>query len=152
MVEGFVDLKKQLQPAGVDLTLAKVFSFESRGSFDFDNSAREISECKELPFDGDGWIELEPGHYKIQYNELVRVPPDLVALTICRSSLARSGCDVYNGFWDPGYVGRGESSFLVFNPKGVRLRKNARVAQMIFLRLSEAADELYSGVHKNENV
>jgi dUTP pyrophosphatase len=151
LIEEYVDLENQLQPSSFDLTLAKVYSFETGGSIDFDNKERKLSQVKELEFDSSGWVELPQGVYKVQYAETVNMPTDLGAVTICRSSLARCGCDVYNGFWDPGYHGKGEATFIVHNKNGVRLKKRAKVAQIVFLPISEAK-QLYKGIHKGENL
>ena len=145
------DAKNQLQPASVDLTLEKVYRFASEGAIDFDNSQRVLSKVEEVAFNGD-WVELKQGAYKVQYAETVRVPPDLAGVTFCRSTLSRCGCDVYNGWWDPGYAGKGEGMLMVMNPHGVRLKKGAKIAQIVFLKLSTQATELYEGIHKGENL
>ena len=62
----------QFQPAGVDVTLKKIMEFSSAGQIDFDNTERKISETKELPFE-DGWVSLEPGCYKVIFNEYVKI-------------------------------------------------------------------------------
>ncbi len=146
------DAAHQLQPASIDLTLDKVFSFKSAGSIDFDNSERVISETEEIPFEGDEWVKLEKGAYKVRFVEAVRVPPDLAAITFARSSLARSGCDLYNGWWDPGYHGRGEGLLVVHNSHGVRLKKCAKIAQLVFVSLHKEAGEVYQGMHRGENL
>ncbi|MEM2974608.1 MAG: deoxyuridine 5'-triphosphate nucleotidohydrolase [Candidatus Micrarchaeia archaeon] len=151
LIEDYLDLDSQLQPSSFDMTLAKIYAFETGGSIDFDNKERKLSQVRELQFDKDGWVELPQGVYKIQFAETVNMPSDLGAITICRSSLARCGCDVYNGFWDPGYHGKGEATFIVHNPNGVRLKRRAKIVQIIFLPVSEAR-QLYSGIHKGENL
>lgn len=152
LVTGAVDLAHQLQPASVDLTVEKVFALESKGALDFDNSQRVIPKSAEISFEKD-WMKLAPGNYKIRFNEAVRLPAGIAALTVSRSSLARCGCLVHVGWWDPGYEGRGEAC-LVVGGAGLKLKRNAKVAQMIFLRLGDevAAHELYSGVHQKENL
>ena len=152
LVSGFSDLKHQLQPAGIDLTLEKIYRFKTEGKIDFDNSERKLSETEELKFGKDGWIELQHGPYKIQFSEEVRMPADLAAICILRSSLMRCGCLLHQGFWDPGYRGKGESALFVGNEKGMRIKKGAKVAQLIFFRLSSEAKELYSGIHLGENL
>ena len=147
LVSGFVDLKEQLQPSGIDLTLYKVYEFATPGSIDFDNSQRKLSECKELGFDADGWVFLQPGIYKVKYNEEVKLPADLAAINILRSSLMRCGCILHEGYWDLGFEGRGESALLVGNSKGLKLKRNAKIAQLVFFRLSEETKETYSGIH-----
>ncbi|HLC37868.1 MAG TPA: deoxyuridine 5'-triphosphate nucleotidohydrolase [Candidatus Norongarragalinales archaeon] len=149
LVEDFIDLKIQLQPASIDLTLAKAYAFEGTGVIDFDNSKRVLSKTREMAFDK-GFVDLEPGVYKIQFNETVRIPSNIAAFTTTRSTLARCGAFVHVGWWDPGYHGKGEALLSVGTK--LRLEKNARVAQMVFLRLSAEAQELYSGVFHKENV
>jgi len=41
---------------------------------------------------------------------------------------------------------------MVMNPHGVRLKKGAKIAQIVFLKLSTQATELYEGIHKGENL
>jgi dUTP pyrophosphatase len=144
------DAKHQLQPASVDLTLEKAFELVGQGALDFDNSERVFSEVKEIPFEND-WVELAQGAYKVRFAEAVRLPPDLAGVTFARSSLARCGCDLYNGWWDPGYAGRGEALLIVHNPQGIRLKRGAKIAQMVFLPLN-ASKHLYAGVHHGEHL
>ncbi len=151
LVEGFVELKHQLQPASMDLTLESVHALEGKGALDFDNTQRVIPKTRELKFNASGWLDLAPGAYKIRFNETIRLPDDLAALTLPRSSLARCGALTHAGWWDPGYHGRGEALLLV-GGKGLRLKKNARVTQVVFLKLNDKARELYSGIHNKENI
>lgn len=151
LVRDYVSLETQLQPASFDLTLAKVSKIATQGAIDFDNSKRVLSKTEEVPF-VDGWVELPAGIYKVQYAEAVKVPANMVGVTFCRSSLSRCGIDLYNGWWDPGYEGRGESVLIVHNPLGVRLSNRARIAQIAFFELGEASKQLYDGVHNKAHL
>ena len=53
--------------------------------------------------------------------------------------------------WDPGYEGRSEALLIVRNEHGVTFKRNAKIGQMVFIRLSEDAKSLYDGVYKGEN-
>lgn len=152
LIEDAVDLKEQVQPASIDLTVEKVFSFSSKGQIDFDNKERKLSEVKELLFDSNGWLDLAAGSYKVQFKEKVCVPKDAAGISITRSSLLRCSCHIPVGFWDPGYCGRGENMLIVQNPFGIRIKKNSKIGQIIFVKLSSATSELYAGIHKNENI
>ncbi len=151
IAEGLRDPAHQLQPASIDLTLDKAFEFSGEGALDYDNSERVISEVKELLFEGE-WVKLGKGAYKVRFAEEVRIPSDLAAITFARSSLARCGCDLYNGWWDPGYHGKGEGLLVVHNPRGVRLKKGAKIAQLVFASLDKESKHLYEGMHKGENL
>lgn len=142
----------QFQPAGVDLTLQRVLALATQGSIDHDNKERQLSEAHELAFDGNGWITLGKGAYKVIYNEVVSIPADCCALAFTRSSLLRCGAFVACAVWDPGYSGRSESLLVVENGAGMRLKKNAKLIQLVFVKLSSEARHLYEGRYKNENI
>ena len=141
----------QFQPAGVDLTISKVFSFKSPGVLDFDNSKRELSLAKEIEFVNEK-VFLPQGAYKVRFNEIVSIPLDMMALFFPRSSLLRCGASLDGAVWDPGYEGRGESLLIIHNPHGLTLYKNARIAQLVFIKLLQPTQEGYGGTYQGENV
>ncbi len=151
LVEGYIDLEEQVQPNGVDLTLREVALLQSSGRITARNDQRLVSDLSPLVFDGLGYIDLVPGAYIITYNEVVHLPKDIMALGRPRSSLLRCGVTVGTAAWDAGYEGRSQSLLVVYNPLGFRLQKNARVIQLIFMRLSQKT-EGYKGAYQGENI
>lgn len=151
LIENYMDLENQLQPNGLDLTLLSIASLDTSGTIAVSNNERKVSELKNLEFGADGYIHLEPGIYSIKFNEIISMPEDIMALATPRSSLLRCGVSVHTAVWDAGYSGRSESLMTVYNPKGFKLQKNARVIQLIFFKLSETT-EGYSGTYQNENL
>ena len=143
--------ESQVQPCGIDMTLKEVHALEDAGEIDFDNSKRKISKSSALAFDSSGKLLLKPGCYKIIYNEYVSVPIDACAFGFPRSSLLRCGADVRCAVWDPGYHGRSESLLVVNSPHGITLHKDAKVMQLVFVRLESAAHKGYEGQYKGEN-
>lgn len=97
-------------------------------------------------------MKLKKGAYKVVYNEVVDIPEDCAGLAFPRSSLLRCGAFIHCAVWDPGYRGRSESLLIVENEKGLRLKKNARLVQLVFMKLEEKAKSLYSGKYKGENL
>lgn len=150
-VSNLIDPELQVQPAGVDLTLMRVEVFKSEGAIGLSPSSRVLSEVEELPASG-GAYDLKPGCYKVTYNEVVEVPPQMLALSFPRSSLLRCGAYVGNAVWDPGYRGRGSGLLVVHNPNGIRLERNARLVQIVFVSMSELPQITYSGAFQGENV
>jgi dUTP pyrophosphatase len=140
----------QYQPCGIDITMKEVYRFRSGGVIDFDNKERRISDVEPVPFDGDD-VSLKPGAYKVMFNEYVRIPKDVAGLCLPRSSLLRCGASLECAVWDPGYEGRSEALLVVRNEHGLTLKKNAKIGQMVFIRLAEDASALYSGRYKGEN-
>ena len=151
LVEGCIDLDGQVQPNGVDLTLREVALLQSPGRITVKDDQRLISGLSPLAFDGLGHIDLIPGAYVITYNEVVHLPKDIMALARPRSSLLRCGVTVGTAVWDAGYSGRSQSLMVVYNPQGVRLQRNARVVQLVFLQLT-GETEGYQGAYQGENM
>jgi len=146
-IAGLVNEEIQDQPAGTDLTVARIERLTGRGRIDFDNSKREIAQGKEVQAG-----KLDGGEaYRVTYNEKISVPPDAIGLVFPRSSVMRNGCHLVTAVWDPGYEGRGQGLLQVLNPAGVVLEENARVAQMIFLEMAQEVEEGYSGEYQGEN-
>lgn len=152
LVQNMVDPKVQIQQCGVDLTVANVFTLEGEGVLDFSNAKRKIPEYVEVKPQKEGeedfWL-LEPGTYHIAFNEKIALPRDIAGLLMPRSSALTCGIVQHTAVWDPGYEGR--SFFHAEVSRPVKLHKNARLGQMIFLRLSADA-EGYSGAYKGEDI
>lgn len=142
----------QIQPAGIELTLREVEKFEDTGYIDLTNIKRKISKSTPLQFDSNGKIFLPQGAYKVRFNEVVSVPADMVGIGLPRSSLLRSGATILSAVWDPGYKGRSESLLVVFNPHGIVLERNARLMQLLFIKLLEKPHKPYSGRYQFENI
>ncbi len=151
-VLGLLDGAIQVQPAGVDLTVGEVYRFRGRGFLGFSNESRVLPDVEKLEFDDGGKLFLERGAYRVRYNEVVRVPSDCVAIGLPRSSLMRMGATVISALWDPGYEGRGEGLLIVENPYGIVLEKDARIVQLIFIRLESKPESEYRGVYMREGL
>ena len=151
LVEGWVDLEKQVQPNGIDLTLREVALLQSPGRITVADSQRQLSDLAPLVFDGLGFIDLMPGAYVITYNEIVHLPKNVMALATPRSSLLRCGVMVHTAVWDAGYSGRSQSLMVVYNPHGFRVERNARIVQLVFYRLTQKT-EGYRGAYQGENI
>ena len=151
LIEGYIDLEEQVQPNGIDLTLREIALLQSPGRIAISNSQRLVSDLALLVFDGLGFIDLLPGAYIITYNEIVHLPSNVMALATPRSSLLRCGVTVDTAVWDAGYSGRSQSLMVVYNPRGFRLERNARIVQLIFLWLTQET-EGYRGAYQGENI
>ncbi len=153
LVTEYIDLEKQLTPNGFDMSVAKIFEFDSEGALDFSNKERKVPQTKELapvlaaPGDKHGWWDLKPGAYKVLTNETVNIPKNLIGIAFTRSSLLRMGAFTQNGVWDAGFCGKSEFIIIVQNPYGIRLKQNARLIQIIFQPIEEVVQG-YSGIYQ----
>jgi dUTP pyrophosphatase len=151
LIEGCIDLEQQLQPNGIDLTLREIALPQSAGRIATSDRQRLVADLAPLVFDGLDFIDLMPGAYIITFNEIVHLPQNIMALARPRSSLLRCGVTIDTAVWDAGYSGRSQSLMVVYNPRGFRLQRNARVVQIIFLKLTEPT-EGYHGAYQGENI
>lgn len=149
LVTGWIDLDIQLQPSGFDLSLMKIGKFIDSGFLDFSNKKRKVSDTIEVSFDSEGKVHLEKGCYLVSFNEYLNLPLDVAAIAKPRSSLIRSGATVETAYWDPGYRGRSKALLVVFNEHGLALEQNARIVQLIFVRVSNV-DKGYCGLYQGE--
>jgi len=136
----------QVQPAGVDLRVGDVEVINGPGVLGVEErivpSGRPMLPSR-------GWWALGQGAYRVRFMDVVRVPEDAVGP---RSSLLRMGASLECAVWDPGYEGRGQSLLVVHNPRGIQLQEGARIAQLVFVRLEEAAGLLYRGRYQGEGL
>lgn len=153
LVENMVDPKVQVQPAGIDLSLQKIFRFASGAAVAFTHAQTHLPDYEEVVFDKEGWAFLTPGPYKLLVNEIVNVPGNLVGIAQPRSTMLRCGATVNTALWDPGYSGRSELLIVVHNPQGLTLAQNARVAQLCFYELGQTlgTEHGYQGRYQGEN-
>ncbi|HIP64981.1 MAG TPA: deoxyuridine 5'-triphosphate nucleotidohydrolase [Pyrodictium sp.] len=138
-----------VQPAGVDLTVAEVHTFRSPCILGVDNKA--TAETEPIEPKGGFW-RLEPGVYRITFNEIVRIPEDAIGFCYPRSTLIRSGVTVCCAVWDPGYIGRGQAMLLVLNPHGLILEVGAPIAQLVLAKLTEKPSRPYRGTYYGEGL
>lgn len=141
--------ESQIQPAGVDLRLDKVFKFIEEGYLG--EGKRVLPNTEEIaPIDN--LYDLSKGAYKIRFFDIVEIPKEAIGICFPRSSLLRMGANLSCALWDPGYSGRGEALLNVLNDKGIKIEKYARIAQIIFIKLKDIPDKLYNGIYNNENL
>jgi len=151
LITGYKDLKTQLQPSGFDISLNHIEAYEGAGAADYSNQERVIAETTPLEADPEGWYSLPRGAYKVVYNETVKMPLDVAAIARTRSTLLRNGAALGTAVWDPGYQGVSSSLLTVHNPHGIRLKRDARIAQLIFFHTGEV-EKGYSGAYQNERI
>jgi len=151
LVAGWLDLETQVQANGFDLTLRDVAVPQSAGCITADNAGRVVADLSPLVFDGTGGIDLPAGIYIVSYNEVVHLPKNIMALGRPRSSLLRCGVTVGTAVWDAGYEGRSQSLLVVYNPRGFRVQRNARITQLVFMELTGDSDG-YNGAYQGENI
>jgi dUTP pyrophosphatase len=154
LIENAINIGIQLQSNGFDLTVWKIHKFSNKaGKIAFDNSERELPETYEIHFDENDWIYLPKGSYKIILNEKINLPKDLMAIGAPRSSLLRTGVSIGTAIWDAGYSGRSECLLLVLNEAGFCIKKNARVVQLVFMKVSKVSrsGKGYDGNYNSEH-
>ena len=155
LLDGYRDIDAQLQPNGFDVSVRAVSAYDdgsAPGGIGISDGDRALPENTELSFDSDGWLHLRPGPYLLTFNEIVNLPNHIMALARPRSSLLRSGVAIHTAVWDAGYSGRSQALMTVHHPAGFRIRRDARVAQLVFFTLDAGDSRGYAGRYQNENL
>ena len=148
LITNMVDQNVQVSPNGVELTLQKLYTFKEAGVIDFSNKERHIPSYDEIPLK-QGRYNLQPGTYLVTYNEIVRIPANIIAIGRPRSSLLRSGVSIESAVWDAGYEGRSRGLLIVHNPNGFIVKPNARLLHLVFFQLIQETQP-YEGVYQGE--
>lgn len=136
-----------VEPSSIDLRLGNDFKF-LRG---YDSISLEDSgglECieKESP------ILVPPGKLVLATTmEWLKLPNDICARVLGRSSLGRLGISVHQtaGYIDPGFQGEITLELSNHGPAPVELRSGDRICQIVFEELSSPALEPYG--HEGSN-
>ena len=152
LVDNLCNVEQQVQPNGIDLTVNQIDLLSSTGKLGAGSETRILSDTSPLVFDGLGGISLLPDCYLVTYNEVVNLPGDIMALAMPRSSLLRCGVSIHTAVWDAGYSGRSQSLMVVYNARGFRLHRDARIVQLVFFHLSREVVEGYDGMFQRENL
>lgn len=152
LVSEYLDLEQQVQPNGVDLSLQTISAIHGQGTLAADNAGRVLPAVEPIAFDADGYVTLAPGVYQVVFNEIVNLPNDMMAFGRPRSSLCRCGVTLHTAVWDAGYNGRSTSLLNVANPSGFRVQRNARLLQLVFIRLAKEVADGYRGMYQGENI
>ena len=146
--------ENQYQPAGIDLTLNKVFELDhNQGTiYGLLKDAKVLPnqiECETSNIQVGGMLKsvfkLEPHKAYIgQTNEKIKISKNAGQFYLPRSSLLRAGVDVRTAFGDPGF--NGHLSFLLINHTDELfvIEKDARFAQLVDISANNVDTE-YDG-------
>ncbi|PSQ04673.1 deoxyuridine 5'-triphosphate nucleotidohydrolase [Halobacteriales archaeon QS_6_71_20] len=133
----------QVQPNGVDLTVAGVYEQVEPGRIVRDG--KRVGDRREVDPE-DGLYRLDRGAYVLRYGERLRIPDDHIGFVYPRSTLLRNSCMLNTAVWDAGYEGRGAGLLRVGHP--IELEPGARVAQ--FVLASADHEGRYDGTYHGE--
>lgn len=150
MLSNYIDLEKQLQTHGFDVTVESVYKFDpyTHGTLTFEG--KTLPNVYEVKTDVTDCWTLNGGTYQIRLNEIVKLPKCICAVVLPRSSLIRMGCELHSALWDAGYEGRGVLLLRVNHP--VIIKRNARIGQMVFFKLCEKVEQGYDGTYFGEGI
>lgn len=129
------------QPNAVDLRLGKVFKILSN-VFEVTNETKTHRGTEELLPDGEGFYFLEPGHYEVVMENIIKVGEGEAGWVITRSTLNRNGCFITSGLYDSGYHGvMAGVMHVTMGP--AKIKKGTRIGQ--YLSFNAEALTMYDG-------
>lgn len=141
--------RNNIQPNSIDLTVDKVYTMSGTLVLYRDTTNRKLPEytpLKTFTYEGLEMYKLEPGQrYQIEFREQLNLREGVCALTLVRSSMAKSGCTGENGLFDTGY--RGGTGMMVSVQDESYIEVGASIAQMIFLEADPSKS--YNGYYQD---
>jgi deoxycytidine triphosphate deaminase len=138
--------ENQCQQVGIDLRLAKAFKIVGPVEFSVSKKTTKPNLIEIAPVNG--YYYFESGEqYAIDFIEDVRVPADMAALVINRSTVNRFSGTVTSGVYDPGFQSKGGCGAIFRPTYSTKIEQGFRMAQIVFYRASSAS--LYSGQYQN---
>lgn len=141
--------KSVLQPNGIDLYAYQVYDFihDDSACHIGDNVQTRHLKTNELSKSLCNQVSLlQNKAYRVETQYRIKLPKDVVALIVPRSSLNRNGIFVGSGLWDSGFEGTIGSTIYCFN--ALTLHLPARFAQICFMRAESLY--LYEGQYKDK--
>lgn len=115
-----------IQPNGIDFKLDRVFRLT--GHFTLTKTEKMNRYVTEL--ENYNVFPLEVGEYDILTNLKVKLPAEIAATIMIRSSLSRNGLLFGNGLYDSGY--EGTVGTVLHAPCKVHIEKGVRIGQIVF--------------------
>ena len=132
----------KFSPNGVDFSIKEVKGLRGCGCVGIEKTT--LPEYFLISPNNQDEYFLEPGAYSLTLNEGGKIPQGYCGMFQSRSSLARNGAFIESGLFDTGFE---TSNFgvmlMVYNTLGIKIIKNARIAQLLLFEAEEA--ELYNG-------
>ncbi|MFW6448391.1 MAG: deoxyuridine 5'-triphosphate nucleotidohydrolase [Halobacteriota archaeon] len=135
----------QIQPNGVDISIASLASPQGGGSIERDGKSIGSRRSHDPV---DGRYEVQPGAYVVGYAERIAVPEGHVGFILPRSSLLRNGASLHTAVWDTGYEGRGEGLLTVGAP--LQIEDGARIGQFVLAGADHRGR--YAGTYQGEGL
>jgi dUTP pyrophosphatase len=145
-VESF-DSGQQIQPAGYDVTLSKVYA-HSKTKYTLGVQKTENSKLEEIAPDEEGYLDLDPGVYLVVLNEITTIPNDAIGVLLPRSTLLRNGIDVRTALFDPGYSGQPSVMLVCHRP--LRVERFSRIGQLVIIKSDKEFSKQYNGRYQGE--
>lgn len=144
-----VNVKSNIQPASLDITIGKSFTILS------------VPPCNEIiEFDSpmeyktietDSYLLLPKQFVLATTNEYVKLPNNITAFVEGRSSIGRLGLFIQNAGWvDPGF--EGQITLELFNASNfaINIKSGTRVGQLVFAKMDSDAKIPYNGKYQGQ--
>lgn len=136
-----------VSPNGIDFRLQRLFSPDPKSTNSFiirkDDSKQHRVYTEVLPYHIDtqdlfGWRLNSNNSYDFTSNLSVRLPNNVAALIIQRSTLNRNSMMITSGLWDSGFKGNVSGQLRNNASQEAYIEKDVRIGQIIFMEAQSA--------------
>lgn len=134
----------EVQQNGIDITLGSA-EIINGGFLGVDK--REVKSYTEMLLDPENNYHFSPEYaYSVNFQQSIKVPDNMCAQIVQRSTLNRMGAFIVSGVYDSGFNNIIGAVLRTSAP--VVIEKGARIAQIVFTKADPAS--LYSGIYQGK--
>jgi deoxycytidine triphosphate deaminase len=147
---GNSDSMSQVQPAGYDLTVGRIFTYPEKEFILLKSKSSVVDheDFKELTFSKDNLAILDKGAYLVEFDEITLIPENAVGVLLPKSTLLRNGLDLRTALFDPGYSGQPKAMLVCY--RKATLERFSRLGQLVIIRNEKGYFAGYKGQYQNE--
>lgn len=156
-IENVEDPNEQVQQHGIDVRVEEVIELMTPGKILKNDKVLpgdrivlpHMEKMKDNAPEPPQLLSIKYGHaYVINAIESVKIPENIAAIAIMRSTLNRIGVPIHSALYDSGFRGKIQSTLYAFNDCDIEL--GARYAQVIFLEAESAG--MYNGQYQDQGL
>lgn len=134
--------QKCIQPNAIDFTIDELYNIQRDNPFVLNEQQKQMRGVVSYKTDENGFWNLEKSSYDFKSDFYVRVPENVAAYLIVRSTLNRNGLWITAGLYDSGF--QGHIAGVLHNMLGqTKIAPRTRIGQIIFV--NSESSSLYAG-------
>lgn len=141
----------QIQEVSIDLVVDKIYKIKQDTPLILTRVSKTEADKELLVPNAHGiYFLVKNNPYEVVCEQYIEVPLDMCCIIFGRSTLHKHGIHIASGIYDPGF--KDFVKFTLFPFKDAYIAKGARIASMMFFKLSTFAENYFRPTKHKEEV